>query len=131
MSQSRPPSFQLYPAPWFADTRLMTRDERCRYMEALMHSWLEESYGVATEDQWRRWLGYTAKVWERERSRFAPRFQIEGDVWTQKRLFEVRCEQLVNHSKAASGGVARKKALSEVARSLSAQIAANKRWHAC
>lgn len=131
MAKDRPPSFSMYPAPWFQDTRLMTRDQRCRYFEALLHSWSEECYGVAPEDQWRRWLGYTEKQWPKVREVYAIRFRIDGMMWTQKKLLEVRAEQLVNRDKAARGGISRASALTEVEKSLSAQLAAKSRWDAC
>lgn len=130
MAKDRPPAFQMYPAPWFQDTQLMSRDQRCRYFESLLHSWSEGSYGIAPEWQWRRWLGYTETQWKTMREKFAPRFKIDGEIWTQKKLLEVRCEQLIYRKNGRLGGEARARALSEVEKSLSAQVAANKRWHA-
>lgn len=113
MAKDRPPSFPFYPANWLADTMLMSRDKRSRYMEAICHSWLEESYGVAEVGQWRRWLGYSEKEWAQARDHFAPRFKIEffgeREVWTQKKLVEIREDQLARYDRARAGGVALQK----------------------
>jgi uncharacterized protein YdaU (DUF1376 family) len=104
MSREGPPSFQFYPRDWIVDTRKLTRDQRCRYHDALCESWVSGSYGVAAEDQWRDWLDYTPEQWDLERSAFVRLFSVREDgQWVQKRMVEVREEQLRRYERSQAG----------------------------
>lgn len=99
-----PPSFQFYPRDWIVDTRHLTRDQRCRYWDALCDAWVSRSYGVASEDQWRQWLGYTAEEWPSERVTYLRLFKVRGDRWTQQRMHSERQSQMRRHERASAGG---------------------------
>ena len=103
-AKDRPPSFQFYPREWIVDTRHLTRDQRCRYHDALCESWLSESYGVAPEDQWRQWMGYPPSKWADVRDRFATFFASENGVWIQRKMREVRNVQQARFEQAAGAG---------------------------
>ncbi len=67
----------------------MTWEQRGRYVWAWEDSWRSETPGVATEDEWRTWLGYSPKKWKKTREIFAKCFRIENEnVWIQERLRE-------------------------------------------
>src|SRR5438552_400227 len=93
-AKDRPPSFQFYPRDWIIDTRHMSRDQRCRYHDALCESWLAESYGIAPETRWREWLGYLPDEWPSVRSVYASRFLIRARIWTQRHMSAARESQV-------------------------------------
>ena len=99
-----PPSFQFYPRDWIVDTRNLTRDQRCRYWDALCDSWVSRSYGVATEDQWREWLGYSAEEWPAVREIYARMFKVRRGLWVQQRMHDERLSQMRRHERASAGG---------------------------
>lgn len=99
-----PPAFQFYPRDWIVDTRHLSRDERCRYWDALCDSWVSRSYGVATEDQWRQWLGYSAEEWPVFRETYVRMFKVKGGRWVQQRMHDERLAQQRRHERASAGG---------------------------
>jgi uncharacterized protein YdaU (DUF1376 family) len=82
------PWYRWSPRDFLADpaVAVMDREQRWRYRDALDFSWLSDSPGRAAEDQWRRWLGYTAAEWDIHRERFIAAFVVDGISWTQKRM---------------------------------------------
>ena len=82
------PWYRWCPRDFYADATVvgMTKDQRMRYRESLDMSWMSDTPGVATEEQWRKWLGYQEDEWRREaRGVFESAF-VAGEQWVQKRL---------------------------------------------
>lgn len=102
-ADQRPPAFQFYPREWIIDTRHMTRDQRCRYHDALCESWLAESYGIATEEQWREWMEYSPEDWASVRSVFAKRFKSLSGKWVQSMMVDTRAAQRRRRDRASKG----------------------------
>lgn len=77
-------------------------EERARYDHAWMTSWGTSTPGVASEDQWRRWMQYSEREWPRRREAFARCFVVKADAtWIQKRVRKERDAQK-NRFRAAS-----------------------------
>ncbi len=132
MSRERPPSFQFYPRDFMADdaVQAMEWDQRGRYVWALCCSWMSDVPGVASEDQWRRWMGYTARQWAKARDAMVrPFLVLEDGSWRQKRMDEVR-QRLRDYSSAvaSAGGKARQSKLSPEERRALTSKASRARW---
>src|SRR5262245_9534306 len=105
----RAPSFQFYPGDHLLDDAVaaMSYDEHGRYWIALCRSWQTPTPGVATEDQWRRWMGYSEADWSTHRSTIAAAFRIRADgIWIQKRAAETRKAQKRLRDRARKGATA-------------------------
>jgi len=78
----------MHPADFFSDPTVvvLTLYERRAYREALDLTWLSQTPGVGTENQWRCWMSYTVEEWEPIRLRFLPLFVEEDGLWVQKRV---------------------------------------------
>jgi uncharacterized protein YdaU (DUF1376 family) len=127
----RPPSFQFYPRDFRADPAVeaMTFDQRGRYVWALCASWLTDTPGVASEDQWRRWLGYGPRKWSAHRSTFESCFDTSRkDAWVQKRMAAEREAQKDRFMQASKGGANRATTMTSEERQESARMAALARW---
>lgn len=102
----RAPSFQFYPGDWLSDPAVhaLTFDQQGRYFWALCMSWQTPTPGLATEDQWRRWMRYSDARWASVRDRHAACFAVRDDgTWAQKRTLEVRAAQEVRYNASSSG----------------------------
>ncbi len=129
--RDRPPSFQFYPRDFMGDpdVQALTWEQRGRYVWALCCSWMSESPGVATEDQWRVWMQYTPSQWTKNRGALAECFaQGEEGMWIQERMRMTRAEQYERFSQASVGGVSRASRLTPEERSAVAKEAAMARW---
>ena len=93
------PWYRWSPGEFLTDPAVaaMTRRQRMEYREALDLSWLSETPGIATPDQWRKWLGYGVDAWGDSASTckdgicmcFSEAFKPQPDgTWIQKRLRE-------------------------------------------
>lgn len=130
MARERAPSFQFYPRDFMADpaVQALTWEQRGRYVWALSCSFLSESPGRATEDQWRIWMGYKASQWDRNKVAMRNCFTVEGESWVQKRMAAEREDQAARFRQASSGGAVRAARMSPTQRSESAKAAAASRW---
>lgn len=107
MARDRAPSSQFYWSDWIVDTRDMSRDERGGYIDVLAFTHQTPTPGVMTEDQVRRWAGYSEEEWPAHREVFASRFKVRDDgVWLQKRSIQERKAQLRRHENAKKGASA-------------------------
>lgn len=107
MAKDRAPSFQFYPRDFRSHppVEAMTFDQRGRYVWALCASWDTDTPGVASEDQWRRWMRYSESQWGRHREAMAPAFHIEADgTWVQGRMARERADQVERFRKASEAG---------------------------
>lgn len=105
----RAPSFQFYPADYLADPAVsaMSFDQQGRYFRALCLTWQTASPGLATEDQWRAWMNYSADEWAIAREALKAAFRIGRDGrWTQKRTVETRKAQVARQKQARMGAAA-------------------------
>lgn len=112
----RAPSFQFYPLDWLGDgaVQAMSFDQQGRYLRGLCMSWNTSRPGVASEDEWRRWMQYSRKQWERVSETMAAAFDTsQADVydpdnrlcgtWIQKRMVAERERQVKRYQQAALG----------------------------
>ncbi len=86
------------------DVQSLTWDQRGRYVWALCCSHLSECPGVATESQWRQWMGYTAAQWNRNKDAMRRCFRVESDKWVQERMLHERDEQRARYEAASEAG---------------------------
>jgi uncharacterized protein YdaU (DUF1376 family) len=103
----RPPSFQFYGRDFRADANVeaMSFDQRGRYVWALCASWDTDAPGIATEEQWRRWMCYSPAQWGRHREVMASAFKIRDDgMWVQSRMQREREAQVHRFQKASESG---------------------------
>ena len=84
--------------------QLLSHDMRGRYVWGLCCSFLSDTPGVADEDTWRQWMGYSPIEWKRVREKHARCFRVEGSTWTQKRMFEDRQQQQGRYERASQAG---------------------------
>lgn len=91
----------------------MEREQRWRYREALDFSWLSETPGIATEDQWRKWLGYNLEQWSTAREAFICAFEVNEPHWIQKRLADEHAHATLKSNSARLSGLARQSANAE------------------
>lgn len=105
MSDGRPPSFQFYPRDFLADVAgILSHGQVGAYILAMCRSWLTATPGVATEDGWRRMMGYLPGEWESVRADFLPFFKVGRDgSWTQRRMVMEREAQRRRHENARKG----------------------------
>jgi uncharacterized protein YdaU (DUF1376 family) len=70
------PWFKLWTKDFMADPFVqgLAWDRRGRYLWALMSSWETRTPGVAPEEMWMRWLGYSSEQWEVARPEYAGLF---------------------------------------------------------
>ena len=106
------PAFRSDPAVYN-----MTREQRWRYRDAIDDSWLSEEPGVASEDQWRAWMGFTMSEWPMIRDYFAPAFiqttdRNGSELWCQRRLMEEHMLATSVSRARSAGGKARQHQLS-------------------
>lgn len=104
--QDRAPSVQFYPADWMSDPAVLALswEERGRYHWSWCCSLQTETPGVATEDQWRRWMGYSQDEWGEHSTAHAACFRIGRDgLWHQKRTEREREAQRIRHERASKG----------------------------
>lgn len=87
------PWYPWNPGAYMTDAAVlsMSRRQRLEYREALDLSWLSETPGLATPDQWRKWLGYSVEAWGTCQAGvcndFAPAFKPQPDgKWLQKHM---------------------------------------------
>lgn len=92
----------------------MSYDQQGRYLRALCMSWGTATPGVASEDQWRRWMAYTRRQWQRVRDTVAVAFDTKladsydpddqwHGTWVQKRMVAERAKQAQRYEQAVSG----------------------------
>jgi uncharacterized protein YdaU (DUF1376 family) len=104
MARDRAPSSQFYWRDWIVDTRGMSRDERGGYIDVLAFTHQTPTPGVMTEDQVRRWAGYTEEEWPAHRQVFSERFQVRDDgTWLQRRAIRERKAQIERREIATRG----------------------------
>jgi uncharacterized protein YdaU (DUF1376 family) len=73
---------------WMSDphVQVMNFEQRGRYHWALCCSWGTPTPGIASEDAWRTWMGYSGAEWAAHRGTFAPCFKARAGGWVQERL---------------------------------------------
>lgn len=105
-TKDRAPSFQFYPRDFMSDpdVQALSWDQRGRYVWALCCSHMSECPGVATESQWRQWMGYTAAQWNRNKDAMRRCFRVECDKWVQERMLKEREEQRARYEQAVKAG---------------------------
>lgn len=83
----RRPWSPFYWADWLADPAVqsMSFDEQGRYVRVLAFTNQSVTPGRMTEDDVRRWAGFSEADWPEHRVAFARCFAVNGEVWTQKR----------------------------------------------
>lgn len=84
------------------EVQALSWDQRGRYLWGLMGSWESETPGVATCTEWLRWMG----LYLQDAGPFMHLFQIDGDVWVQRRL-KREFESAVNLKTVRSGAGSR------------------------
>lgn len=107
-AKDRPPAFQFYARDYMADpgVQALTWEQRGRYTWALCCSWESGTYGVATEDQWRKWMRYGPAAWLRVRDLFRVLYTVDADeIWNQRRMRSVRDDQVARSQSAVIGGL--------------------------
>lgn len=106
------PWYRWSPRDFLADPTVasMEREQRWRYREALDFSWLSQTPGIAIEDQWRKWLGYTPEQWSTAREAFICAFEVNEPHWIQKRLADEHAHATLKSNSARLSGLARQSA---------------------
>ncbi len=127
----RAPSVQWYPRDWMADPDVLalTWDQRGRYHWAWCCSLMTKTPGIATESQWKCWMGYSDAEWMLARDAHSACFRILHDgVWVQMRTVYSRREQRRRYADSMRGGTERMRRLTPEQRSDLARRAAQSRW---
>ena len=118
MSRDRAPSYQWYPRDFMADpaVQAMTWEQRARYQWGMDCSFMADSAGVGSEEEWRVWMQYTPAQWKKNREALGRAFDTTSEPgrWIQKRMFKDRAEQNARFRRASEAG----------------SVAAAKRWDA-
>ena len=105
-ADDRAPSIQYYPRDWMADpaVQALSWDERGRFHWAWSSSLLTDRPGIAAEDQWRRWMGYSEDEWPAHREAHRACFRVRRDgVWVQARTVAEREAQKNRREKSRKG----------------------------
>jgi len=103
------PWFKLWPRDFMSDPviQAMSFDKRGRFIWACMCSWETDTPGMATENQWRKWLGYSIDGWEANRLDFPLIPGEMGELLVQKRLlyeFQQTRQEMERRSNAGLTG---------------------------
>jgi uncharacterized protein YdaU (DUF1376 family) len=133
-AKDRPPSFQFYPRDFMADeaVQTLTWAQRGRYFWALCCTAMTPTPGIAPEEDWRLWMGYSPEEWATVRDAHGRCFQrCSTDAnWIQKRTVDERKSLKKFRKIAGSGGDKAAANLTDAERSERARNAANARWNA-
>jgi len=103
------PWFKLWPRDFMSDPviQAMSFDKRGRFIWACMCSWETDTPGMATEDQWRKWLGYSWEGWEANHLDYPLIPGDMGALLVQKRLlyeFQQTRQEMERRSNAGLTG---------------------------
>ncbi len=107
--QDKAPSSQFYWRDWLADpaVRALTRDERGAYIDILAYTHQTGTPGRMTEEQVRRWAGYSEAEWADHREAIRACFRVtRRGVWLQARTLRDRDSQKIRYLQARKGALA-------------------------